>query len=362
MIVISGALVLVALVLLVLGLTMQDLNFVYGSIAVSLISFVFLVIGILQRRGDSSAGGASDAPPVSEGDAPADSADPAREGTPSAEPVRAASLGGGGRSTAVVDDAPEGDVDEEYELVGAVVLVVPGRPRYHVDGCRYLAGKSVEEVEVDEARAQYSPCGVCKPDDALEELAYEDDGELEDIYVDDPIDDEAVEDEVVDTGVPGAGDLDEGEPAPAPRRGGSRKVSTATTSRTSARDEPAAKPAKAAKAAKPAKAPAKASSKAPATSPAADAPSKGRRRTTAKELAEVTPAVTTTSAAETASAAAPAKAAKPARRGGRVVVIPDRDRFHTSDCRFVRSASGTEELTRAQADKQGFRACGVCKP
>ncbi|HWH28642.1 MAG TPA: hypothetical protein VNU26_06705, partial [Mycobacteriales bacterium] len=68
MIVISGALVLVALVLLVLGLTMTDLNFVYGSIAVSLISFVFLVIGILQRRGEqpAEAGATAAGPAVTE--------------------------------------------------------------------------------------------------------------------------------------------------------------------------------------------------------------------------------------------------------------------------------------------------------
>jgi hypothetical protein len=45
-----------------------------------------------------------------------------------------------------------------------------------------------------------------------------------------------------------------------------------------------------------------------------------------------------------------------------VVVIPDRDRFHTPTCRFVKGVAGTESLTRAQAGKQGFQACGVCKP
>ena len=50
MIVISGALVLVALVLLVIGLIGSTLTFVYASIAVSLASFAFLIIGIMQRR------------------------------------------------------------------------------------------------------------------------------------------------------------------------------------------------------------------------------------------------------------------------------------------------------------------------
>ena len=52
MIVISGALVLVALVLLIIGLVSTSLGFVYASIAVSVVSFVFLLVGILQRRGE----------------------------------------------------------------------------------------------------------------------------------------------------------------------------------------------------------------------------------------------------------------------------------------------------------------------
>ena len=52
MIVISGALVLVALVLLVIGLIQPELGFVYASIAVSVAAFVFLIIGVLQRRGE----------------------------------------------------------------------------------------------------------------------------------------------------------------------------------------------------------------------------------------------------------------------------------------------------------------------
>jgi len=49
-IVISGALVLVALVLLVIGVVSPELNYVYASIVVSLASGIFLLVGILQRR------------------------------------------------------------------------------------------------------------------------------------------------------------------------------------------------------------------------------------------------------------------------------------------------------------------------
>jgi hypothetical protein len=45
-----------------------------------------------------------------------------------------------------------------------------------------------------------------------------------------------------------------------------------------------------------------------------------------------------------------------------VVVIPDRDKFHTSDCRFVKGVRGTARLPRTEARQQGYQACGVCKP
>jgi len=48
-IVISGALVLVALLLLVIGVVSPELNYVYASIVVSLASGIFLLVGILQR-------------------------------------------------------------------------------------------------------------------------------------------------------------------------------------------------------------------------------------------------------------------------------------------------------------------------
>jgi hypothetical protein len=308
-IVISGALVLVALVLLVLGLTQQDLNFVYGSIAVSLISFVFLVIGILQRRGEqpatAGAGADGDAgPPVTEGAAPPAQAVPA---------ASAAKTGGAGSvpvGTAPVPtaDDDEGEVFDDVDVlepVGIGVLVVPGRPRYHVDGCRYLTGKAVEEVDVESAREQYSPCGVCKPEAAIEAMLAE------------PYDDEVVEEEEIEVEPAGAGVpvADEIEPTPepvAPRRGGSRRADAASA-----------------------------------------APTRSTGRATKAARSE--PADDTAVAAGAAPAKAPARA-------GKVVVIPERGRFHTSSCRFVRDALGTEELTRTQAAKQGYKACGVCKP
>ncbi|HUR13150.1 MAG TPA: hypothetical protein VM097_01525 [Mycobacteriales bacterium] len=137
MIVISGALVLVALVLLVIGLVGPSLGFVYASIGASLAAFVFLVVGVLQRRKEDA---------VIDG-APSSAADIAAAiRTPDTAPAESAALGG---------------------LVGEV-LVVEGRPRYHVAGCRYLAGKDARGVEVGQAQADgFTACGVCKPDESL---------------------------------------------------------------------------------------------------------------------------------------------------------------------------------------------------
>jgi hypothetical protein len=44
------------------------------------------------------------------------------------------------------------------------------------------------------------------------------------------------------------------------------------------------------------------------------------------------------------------------------VVIPDRGKFHRAACRYVRDVPGAQELTKAQATRQGYDACGVCKP
>ncbi|HVE75092.1 MAG TPA: hypothetical protein VNA30_08435 [Mycobacteriales bacterium] len=262
MIVISGVLVLVAIVLIVIGVASPDLGFVYASIGVSLLASVFLAIGTLQRRRETL---------------PATSA-------PAKAPERTtADLEG---VTAVVPTARrEAPTEEpvattETQLTGSV-LVVPGRPRYHVAGCRFLTGRSPDSVTVTAARQDgFSACAVCKPDAALQ----------------------------ADAGG-----------APSTRAAGTRTAGTRTAgsgTRTS-------------------RAPAKA--------------------TTRGKAAPAAPK-------SVAKSAAPKAAAKSASAKRGVIVIPDRGRFHQSDCRFVRDASDTEEVSRAVATRRGFQACGVCKP
>lgn len=48
------------------------------------------------------------------------------------------------------------------------VLVVDEHPRYHVAGCRHLAGRETFPLPVDEARTDgFTPCGSCRPDATL---------------------------------------------------------------------------------------------------------------------------------------------------------------------------------------------------
>jgi hypothetical protein len=247
-IVISGALVLVALVLLVIGLVGPSLGFVYASIGASLAAFAFLVIGVLQRRKEEA---------VVDG-APASAADIAA-------------------AIRTPDTASAVEVPSASGLAGEV-LVVEGRPRYHVAGCRYLTGKDARGVEVGQARADgYTACGVCKPDEALASAPAQ---------VEEPV---PADDSHVAIVEPAA------EVAPA--------VAKATAKRTPAR---AAAPAKAAKAAAPAR---KAATAAKAAAPARKAAPAAKAAAKAPAKAAKAPAKAAAKAVTKTAAKAPAKAA-----------------------------------------------------
>ena len=44
-----------------------------------------------------------------------------------------------------------------------------------------------------------------------------------------------------------------------------------------------------------------------------------------------------------------------------VVVIPDRDKFHKETCRYAKSPAAMT-MTKGAARKEGYKACGICKP
>ena len=45
---------------------------------------------------------------------------------------------------------------------GRRVIIIPGRTRYHVPGCRFAHGKGAEEIsETAARRRKFAPCSVC---------------------------------------------------------------------------------------------------------------------------------------------------------------------------------------------------------
>ena len=334
MIVISGALVLVALVLLVIGLISPDLAFVYASIGVSLASFAFLVVGILQRRkedvsGETTSGVAGSGAVKAGLGAVVRAGDKAlgRDATDSSEGVT---------TLPPVYKAPAGAAEP---MVGNV-LVVAGRPRYHVEGCRYLTGKDPDSVAVADAREEgFTACGVCKPDENLAAPAAEV---------------QSANDE------PGEPETIEQAPVAAARVSRPSSRATATVSKAVA---PTSKAAAKKPPAKAAAVPAKAAAAAKETAPAKAAPPKAVAAKAASSKAGPAKAAPAKAAKPAPTKASPAKkaAAAPVKRGG-VIVIPDRGKYHSADCRYVRGAEDTLELTKAQAVRQGYDACGVCNP
>jgi hypothetical protein len=100
-----------------------------------------------------------------------------------AEPVVAEPVAAGEAADldAGLDDADEDDPADEplpqkvsptdavrVARLDSEVLVVDGRPRYHVPDCPHLVGKLTEPIPVNEAvELGFSPCGLCRPVDRL---------------------------------------------------------------------------------------------------------------------------------------------------------------------------------------------------
>jgi len=319
LIVVSGALVVLSIILLVTGLVASDdLTLIYISIGSSVLAGVFLLLGALQRRDDKSTAAAAAPEASTAAFERVTTVNVTKAPTTVAASAGAGSSGSGSAAT-------------------STVAVVPGRPRYHTNDCRFLAGRpDIESIGVDEAQTQgYTECGVCKPS---ESLAGTSSRTLTPALMSD--DDVAAEaDEAMDREIASR------------RRTATRKApARAAATRAPARTAKAAPARTVAKTAAAKAAPARAASKAPAKAAAKAAP--------ARAAAKAAPAKAAP------AKAAPAKAARAAKSvpAGSVVVIPDRDKFHADDCRFVRGVNGTIALTKPTAKRQGYVACGVCKP
>ncbi|AGL15537.1 hypothetical protein [Actinoplanes sp. N902-109] len=122
------------------------------------------------RADDPSAGGPSVGGPVA--------GDPAAGGPVVGGPVAG---GAGDARNAEYGDPDPADPDDEplpqavrpadavrVARLDAEVVVMDGRPRYHLATCPFVAGKETEALPVAEAvELGFSPCGTCRPVDAL---------------------------------------------------------------------------------------------------------------------------------------------------------------------------------------------------
>jgi hypothetical protein len=201
-IVASLLLIVVAVVLLVTGLINGSSGMLVGSIGTSLLAAVALVVGARQAAAaraeadfDEDEQDESDAyeEPVSRSrstrdsgrDATREPEQPVRGRVAERVAERADQTGvtipaqGGGTALGEIDDdedPPDEPVAQRVPPADAArvarmsteVLVIDGRPRYHVAGCVHLLGRPHEPLPVNEAvELGFSPCGLCEPDSAL---------------------------------------------------------------------------------------------------------------------------------------------------------------------------------------------------
>ncbi|MGI5168865.1 hypothetical protein ACQEU3_31410 [Spirillospora sp. CA-253888] len=178
MIILSGVLVLVAIALLVAGIVagngdsaqvlgVDALIVIYTSIAVSVVSFLCLAIGVFLRRKEIFGTGSA---PARDRRSKKDKKD--KKGK-KGQPATTAAASRTAAPSPAKDDAP---ADDEVEIPAppmdvpeeALVYVIRGRKRYHLDTCRQLAGRDKEDLTYIEAKEEgFTPCTACMPDTAL---------------------------------------------------------------------------------------------------------------------------------------------------------------------------------------------------
>jgi hypothetical protein len=189
-ILISAALVLAAIILLIAGVVLAKPFLVMWSIVISVLSAVCLLIGALLRRHElfPAEGRAMDAP-----------AGPGTDmGVPQPVPAAVHAFAGGPAHQAPLPMPPRQVYPQQaYEQqvypplpafpqqrVGSagsaaaggsggglppdtIVLVIRGRRRFHLAGCRQLVDREVEELTHEEAREEgFTACTTCLFDDS----------------------------------------------------------------------------------------------------------------------------------------------------------------------------------------------------
>lgn len=180
MIVGSIGLILVAAVLLVLGLSRGSDPFYYGSIMSSAMAALALIVGVRQfpagrlpdadfdhrplgRRPDSPDRPAGPPRPVGRARVPGQ---PGAPGVEYAADLADPALDGEGEVPA---DEPLGQVVSDGDAAALArlsteVVVIDGRPRYHLPECLHLLGRECERVPLFEAiELGFTPCAQCAP-------------------------------------------------------------------------------------------------------------------------------------------------------------------------------------------------------
>jgi len=81
-------------------------------------------------------------------------------------------VGGGAELEDPVDEPPvqrrPARVVALVARLDSEVLVIDGRPRYHVRGCQQLVGREAEPLPASEANELgFTPCALCEPDSVL---------------------------------------------------------------------------------------------------------------------------------------------------------------------------------------------------
>ncbi len=154
MIVVSLLLFLAGVGLLAAGLVTASIALEVGAIGAALLSGVALYFGVRQRRPATA---------------------PGQDG-PAEQSWRTASRRSDSGPPPETPAEPPADQEPEEESVSPAdaariaartdnVLVVDGRPRYHLAGCPSLAESEIVLFPVGEARsAGFTPCARCRPD------------------------------------------------------------------------------------------------------------------------------------------------------------------------------------------------------
>ncbi len=184
MIVISAAGVVIAILLLVVGMITSNLLFVYISIGVSVAAAILLTVGVFRRRDlfvretpadTGAAGGAAAAQgKTATGARPAGARTGSQQAALAGEQTAGDDVAAAERTSGRVLAGAAHSAFETSQSAAAsappdsdIVLVVPGRRRFHVPGCIHLTRRRTEELTVDEALEEgFSACTTCLPGSA----------------------------------------------------------------------------------------------------------------------------------------------------------------------------------------------------